>query len=166
MSGRGHGTPSERPRPFDGRWATRETIAETFGITPSQLNVILADRWVKSRTFKTTGDHGKILTSLTLYCLEDIHQYLETIAHEPSQAYTDRFWTGGCKGTGATAMNANARQTARAKRTFALLSESMRRTVQDVARARGCEPWEVLAEHFSGARQLPELNHRTTNRKE
>lgn len=63
-------------------------------------------------------------------------------------------------------MNANARQTARAKRTFALLSESMRRTVQDVARARGCEPWEVLAEHFSGARQLPELNHRTTNRKE
>lgn len=45
-------------------------------------------------------------------------------------------------------MNANARQTARAKRTFALLSESMRRTVQDVARARGCEPWEVLAEHF------------------
>ena len=56
-------------------------------------------------------------------------------------------------------MNANERQAARAKRTFALLSESMRRTVQDVARARGCEPYEVLAEHLHGARKLPELNH-------
>lgn len=63
-------------------------------------------------------------------------------------------------------MNVNERQAARARRIFGLLSEDVRRTVQDVARARGCEPWEVLAEHLRGARQLPELNHRTTNRKE
>ena len=58
------------------------------------------------------------------------------------------------------------RQAERARRIFGLLSEDVRRTVQDVARARGCEPCEVLAEHLHGARQLPELNHRTTNRKE
>ena len=63
-------------------------------------------------------------------------------------------------------MNANERQAARARRIFGLLSEGMRRTVQDVARARGCEPWEVLDEHLRGARQLPEWKHRTTNRKE
>ena len=56
-------------------------------------------------------------------------------------------------------MNANERQAARAKRTLGLLSEGMRRMVQDVARARGCEPWEVLDEHLRGARQLPERNH-------
>lgn len=58
------------------------------------------------------------------------------------------------------------RQAAQARRIFGLLSEDVRRTVQDVARARGCEPWEVLGEHLRGARQFPELNHRTTNRKE
>ena len=63
-------------------------------------------------------------------------------------------------------MNANAGRAAYARHIFGLLSEDVRRTVQDVARARGCEPWEVLAEHLRGARQLPELNHRTTNRKE
>ena len=56
-------------------------------------------------------------------------------------------------------MNTNERQAARARRILGLLSEDMRRTVQDVARARGCEPWEVLDEHLRGARQLPELNH-------
>ena len=63
-------------------------------------------------------------------------------------------------------MNANAGRAAYARRIFGLLPEDARRTVQDVARARGCEPCEVLAEHLRGARQLPELNHRTTNRKE
>ena len=60
-------------------------------------------------------------------------------------------------------MNANEKQAARARRIFGLLSEDVRRTVQDVARARGCEPWEVLDEHLRGARQLPELNHRTAH---
>ena len=63
-------------------------------------------------------------------------------------------------------MSANERQAARARRIFGLLSEGMRRTVQDVARAIGCEPLEVLDEHLRGARQLPEWKHRTTNRKE
>ena len=63
-------------------------------------------------------------------------------------------------------MSANAGRAAYARRIFGLLSEDVRRTVRDVARARGCEPCEVLAEHLRGARQLPELNHRTTNRKE
>lgn len=57
----------------------------------------------------------------------------------------------------------NERQAERARRIFGLLSEEVRRTVQDAARARGCEPLEVLAEHLHGARQLPELNHRTAH---
>lgn len=51
-------------------------------------------------------------------------------------------------------MNANERQAARAKRTLGLLSESMRRTVQDAARARGCEPWEVIVNHWCGTGDL------------
>lgn len=92
-----YGTPSERQRPFDGRWATSETIAATFSIAPSQLKVISAERWVKSRTLKTTGKHGKIIESIKLYCIEDIHQYLETIAHKPSRAYVNRFWAAVVK---------------------------------------------------------------------
>lgn len=57
-------------------------------------------------------------------------------------------------------MNANERQAARAGRIFGLLSEGMRRMVQDVARARGCEPWKVLDEHLRGARQLSEWKHK------
>ena len=52
-------------------------------------------------------------------------------------------------------MNATERQATLARRTFDLLSEDMRRTVQDVARARGCEPLEVLAAHFGGKDILP-----------
>ena len=52
-------------------------------------------------------------------------------------------------------MTAIEKETARARRAFCLLSEGMRRTVQDVARARGCEPWEAIADHWRGIDILP-----------
>lgn len=78
-----------RERPYDTRWGTQGAVLEEFHITEAELKKIYLDGWVKARQVGWRDDDHR---AQAIYCFEDLHQYLETMAHPMSEGYVKKFW--------------------------------------------------------------------------
>lgn len=77
-------------RPYDNRWGSPEGVFDTFHISKHELKKIYLSGWVKARQVPWIDDDHR---TQTIYCFEDLHQYLEQFAHRPTDDYIRRFWT-------------------------------------------------------------------------
>ncbi len=77
-------------RPYDMRWGTPGAVCEEFSIGKVELKKIYRDGWVKARQVAWRDDDHR---TQTIYCFEDLHRWLEEVAHRPSEAYVKKFWT-------------------------------------------------------------------------
>ena len=94
MSGTASGTASEtfgaRERPYDQRWGTPEQVKDQFGVNVSTLKAAWLKGWIRARQGNWESDDKR---TQTIYCFEDIHRWLEEVAHHPSKTYVKKFWT-------------------------------------------------------------------------
>ena len=79
-----------RERPYDMRWGTPDQVKDQFGLSVATLKAAWGRGWVRARQGNWESD-GK--RTQTVYCFEDIHGWLERIAHKVSEAYAEKWWT-------------------------------------------------------------------------
>lgn len=79
-----------RERPYDMRWGTPEQVKEAFGINVAVLKAAWKRGWIRARQGNWECDEKR---TQTVYCFEDIHGYLERVAHQVSEAYAKKWWT-------------------------------------------------------------------------
>lgn len=77
-------------RPYDMRWGTPAQVMREFGLNPSSLKAAWTRGWVKARQCDWVSDARR---TQTIYCFEDIHVWLERIAHKVSGGYVEKWWT-------------------------------------------------------------------------
>ena len=80
----------EATRPYDMRWGAPEAVCEEFHINKAELKRIYLEGWVKARQVAWRDDQHR---TQTIYCFEDIHRWLEEVAHKPTEKYVKKFWT-------------------------------------------------------------------------
>ena len=80
----------QRERPYDMRWGTPEQVKDQFGINVAVLKAAWMRGWVRARQGNWKSDD---MRTQTVYCFEDIHGYMERVAHQVSKAYVERWWT-------------------------------------------------------------------------
>lgn len=76
-------------RPYDWRWGNPNAVEEIFGISKADLKRLYLDGWIKGRQVTWRDDEHR---AQTIFCFEDIHRWLEEVAHAPTREYTKRFW--------------------------------------------------------------------------
>lgn len=79
-----------RERPYDMRWGTPEQVKDQFGINVAVLKATWKRGWVRARQGNWESDDKR---TQTVYCFEDIHGWLERVAHKVSDAYAKQWWT-------------------------------------------------------------------------
>ena len=79
-----------RERPYDMRWGTPEQVKDQFGINVAVLKSAWMRGWVRARQGNWESDEKR---TQTVYCFEDIHGFMERVAHQVSEAYAERWWT-------------------------------------------------------------------------
>ena len=79
-----------RERPYDMRWGTPEQVKDQFGINVAVLKATWKRGWVRARQGNWESDDKR---TQTVYCFEDIHGWLERVAHKVSDAYAEQWWT-------------------------------------------------------------------------
>ena len=77
-------------RPYDLRWGDPGAVCDEFHINKAELKKIYLEGWVKARQVAWRDDDHR---TQTIYCFEDIHRWLEEVAHRPSKTYVKKFWT-------------------------------------------------------------------------
>jgi len=77
-------------RPYDWRWGDANSIVEEFHISKPEIKRIFLEGWIKGRQVAWKDDDHR---AQTIYCFEDVHRYLEEVAHKPTMEYFKRFWT-------------------------------------------------------------------------
>ena len=77
-------------RPYDMRWGDPNAVVGEFHINKAELKRIYLEGWIKARQVAWRDDEHR---TQTIYCFEDIHRWLEEVAHRPSETYVKRFWT-------------------------------------------------------------------------
>ena len=80
----------KRERPYDLRWGTPDRIKAEFGIGAAILKAAWKRGWVRARQINWHDDTKR---SQTVYCFEDLHGWLERVAHPVSDAYAKKWWT-------------------------------------------------------------------------
>ena len=76
-----------------------------FGVNAAALKAAWLRGWVEARQAGWIGDGRR---TQTVYCFEDVHLWLEKIAHKVSREYAERWWTD-------EAVKAFARKTPKAR---------------------------------------------------
>jgi len=79
-----------RERPYDFRWGTPEQVKDQFGLNVQTVKAAWKRGWVRARQGNWDGDDKR---TQTVYCFEDIHGWLERVAHRVSKAYAEKWWT-------------------------------------------------------------------------
>ena len=79
-----------RERPYDMRWGTPDQVREAFGINVAVLKAAWKLGWVRARQANWESDEKR---TQTVYCFEDIHGYMERVAHQVSETYAEKWWT-------------------------------------------------------------------------
>ena len=79
-----------RERPYDKRWGTPEQVRAHFGLSVAALKAAWMRGWVRARQGNWVSDKKR---TQTVYCFEDIHGWLERVAHQVSEAYAGLWWT-------------------------------------------------------------------------
>jgi len=79
-----------RERPYDMRWGTPNQVFDQFGISPAVLKAAWKRGWVRARQGNWVSDAKR---TQTVYCFEDIHGWLERVAHRVTEVYAETFWT-------------------------------------------------------------------------
>ena len=79
-----------RERPYDYRWGMPVQVNEQFGISAASLKAAWARGWVRARQGNWVSDAKR---TQTIYCFEDIHGWLERVAHRVTKVYAETFWT-------------------------------------------------------------------------
>ncbi|MBR6733269.1 MAG: hypothetical protein IKL96_02595 [Kiritimatiellae bacterium] len=79
-----------RERPYDFRWGTPQQVSDQFGICVQVLKAAWKRGWVRARQGNWVSDEKR---TQTVYCFEDIHGWLERVAHKVSEAYAEKWWT-------------------------------------------------------------------------
>ena len=90
MSGAASEIFGARERPYDYRWGTPVQVNEQFGISAASLTAAWANGWVRARQGNWVSDAKR---TQTIYCFEDIHGWLERVAHRVTKLYAETFWT-------------------------------------------------------------------------
>ena len=80
----------QRERPYDMRWGTPEQVKDQFGINVAVLKATWKRGWIRARQGNWESDDKR---TQTVYCFEDIHGWLERVAHKVSDAYAEKWWT-------------------------------------------------------------------------
>lgn len=79
-----------RERPYDLRWGTPKQVLDEFGLNVAVLKSAWMRGWVRARQGNWESDDKR---TQTVYCFEDIHGYMERVAHQVSEDYAERWWT-------------------------------------------------------------------------
>ena len=79
-----------RERPNDMRWGTPDQVKDSFGINVAVLKAAWKRGWIRARQGNWVSDDRR---TQTVYCFEDIHGFIERVAHQVSDAYMKRWWT-------------------------------------------------------------------------
>ena len=77
-------------RPYDMRWGTPEQVKGQFGINVAALKAAWKRGWVRARQGNWESDDRR---TQTVYCFEDIHCWLECVAHKVTEVYAKKWWT-------------------------------------------------------------------------
>ena len=80
----------QRERPYDMRWGTPEQVKDQFGINVTVLKAAWKRGWVRARQGNWESDDRR---TQTVYCFEDIHGWLERVAHRVTEVYAEKWWT-------------------------------------------------------------------------
>ena len=79
-----------RERPYDMRWGTPDQVKDQFGIGVTVLKSAWMRGWIRARQGNWEKDEKR---TQTVFCFEDIHGFMERVAHQVSAAYADKWWT-------------------------------------------------------------------------
>jgi len=79
-----------RERPYDWRWGDPGSVCDEFHISKIELKKIYLDGWIKGRQVTWRDDEHR---AQIVYCFEDIHRWLEEVAHRPTREYLKKFWS-------------------------------------------------------------------------
>ena len=79
-----------RERPYDYRWGTPVQVNDQFGISAAMLKAAWSRGWIRARQGNWVSDAKR---TQTVYCFEDIHGWLERVAHRVTEVYAETFWT-------------------------------------------------------------------------
>lgn len=79
-----------RERPYDMRWGTPAQVKAEFGIGVAVLKAAWGSGWVRARQgcWVTDGRRAQ-----TIFCFEDIQEFIERVMYRVSKSYAERWWT-------------------------------------------------------------------------
>lgn len=77
-------------RPYDLRWGSAPQVQEQFGVAAAPLKAAWKRGWIRARQCGWLGDGRR---TQAVYCFEDVHRWLEAVAHGVTEEYAKRFWS-------------------------------------------------------------------------